>query len=175
MASDLAALDRAAVFAYESQLSRTLADPERLREVYGTQFKAQSVQERLDTLCTVACNVLHTEGSSIHLVTDKEQIRIAMSPASENLSGDLDHSFCKYVVNEKAPFSVESASTHALVCTNKAVTDNGIVAYLGMPIVVHGFAVGALCVWETKERHWQPSDVTLLTTLASLASDTLNW
>lgn len=165
----LATLNQAGVDAYNLELNTTLADQSRLKAVYDAEFKSASKRSQLNALCKTAMDTTKATGSAINLITDTEQHEIANADGPDK-SGPLGGSLCKYVVNEKVPFGVEAASTHNLVCTSSAVTEVGIQAYLGVPLLTKDkIAIGALCVWQTNERTWSTADVMLLVMLASSA------
>lgn len=79
----------------------------------------------------------------------------------------LSHSFSQYVISENAPLVVEDARTHPLVQANGAVSDLGVVAYLGAPIYGPDDApIGALCVIEQEPRAWSETDIAALKDLS---------
>ena len=84
----------------------------------------------------------------------------------------LSHSFCQYVKRDNRPLIIENAPMDARVCTNLAIPDLGVSAYLGVPIhSPDGKALGALCAIDVQVRTWQTSDVDGMVDLASCVSD----
>ncbi|RYD22850.1 MAG: GAF domain-containing sensor histidine kinase, partial [Verrucomicrobiaceae bacterium] len=80
----------------------------------------------------------------------------------------LSHSFCKHVVEDGRPFSVEDASTDERVSANPAVGEYGVRSYLGMPLRTRdGMVLGSLCVFETQPRKWSEEDQGRLSDLAA--------
>lgn len=169
--SHLARLNKVAVEIYQRDLQRSLEDPDRLEAIYHAQYLAAPITAKLNALCITAKMLTNTVGSAITLVTTTQQHQIGNSDGVI-LTEDVEVSLCKYVVNEKVPFGISAAETHALVCTSTAVTAKGIHAYLGVPLIgPHSIVLGALCVWETdKNRDWTETDVLMLTGLASDAA-----
>ena len=65
-----------------------------------------------------------------------------------------DISFCGHaIVSGEAVFVVEDARTDPRFADNPLVTELGVVAYAGAPLVdADGFALGTLCVFDTRPR-----------------------
>ncbi len=79
----------------------------------------------------------------------------------------LSHSFCRIVAASNAPLIVSDARRDDRVATNLAITELGVVAYLGVPIRNRdGHAVGAICMIDSNPRTWERSDVDYLIALA---------
>lgn len=71
----------------------------------------------------------------------------------------MTHSFCQHVVERQAPLIVNDARTHQLVADNLAISDLGVVAYLGVPVLLPtGEVMGALAAIDTKPRSWTDHD-----------------
>jgi GAF domain-containing protein len=73
--------------------------------------------------------------------------------------------FCQHAVRSGEPFLVEDARVHPLVSDNPAVAA-GVVSYAGVPLVLGGTAVGALCVIDSQPRNWSTEEVSTLRALA---------
>lgn len=169
--TDLSELDRAAVLAYEDGMRRTIDDPGRLKAVYSARFAAEPVRERLQTIADTCRIALDVDGCEANLVTDTDQVDIASGRKKK-----LERTLCKYVVSEGAlGFKVESATTHRLVCESTAVTEDGVRAYLGLPLLWDEYAVGAFCVFSYTPRVWKPYEVQVLAGFAVAVVDTLSW
>ena len=82
----------------------------------------------------------------------------------------LAYSFCQFAVADQQPFVVEDARTHSVVRENPAVTENGVVAYAGIPLVVAGQALGSLCVLDFVPREWSEEQLEVLRDLAAGAA-----
>ena len=90
-----------------------------------------------------------------HLATDQRQT-------------PLSHSFCQHTVISGEPLIVPDARTHTLVRDNPAVSELGVVAYAGIPLITsQGHVLGSFCAIDTQPRHWSDDDVALLTDLAA--------
>lgn len=79
----------------------------------------------------------------------------------------LSHSFCQHVKSSGQPLIVEDARSHPLLQHNLAISDLGVIAYLGVPITEPGGKpIGALCVIDGEPRIWTDEDVAKLKDLA---------
>jgi two-component sensor histidine kinase len=81
----------------------------------------------------------------------------------------LTHSFCQHLVPTAETLAIEDAHGHALVCNNLAVSELGVTAYLGAPLITRtGYVLGALCAIDSKPRKWTPEDIANLNELAGI-------
>ena len=79
----------------------------------------------------------------------------------------LTHSFSQHVVRDNKPLAIEDAREHPLVKDSLAISDIGVIAYLGVPIVgSDGMALGAICAIDTQPHIWSQEDVSMLSDLA---------
>lgn len=83
----------------------------------------------------------------------------------------LTHSFCQHVVNQGQALVVDNAPEHPLVQDNLAVTDLGVIAYAGHPVIdATGRPIAALCAIDGQPREWTPKDLEVLEVLAAQVS-----
>jgi GAF domain-containing protein len=86
----------------------------------------------------------------------------------------LSHSFCKHVVVSGAPLVVSDAARHPVVRANPAITELGVKAYAGMPLVDgDGHTLGSLCAIDHVPRTWTDDDLEVLRDLAAACSSEL--
>lgn len=169
---DLSTLNATALDIYRRNLDLYLAEPSRLAILYGSHFMDQDLRAQAKVICNTA-SALTGLPAALVLVAENKAILAAYSndylDSAKEEEVAVEASMCKYVVNERRPFSVESATTHALVCYHEAVTGpTGLRAYLGVPIIVKQEAVGSLCIWGTQERTFSGLDVEVLVNLAAV-------
>ena len=130
-------------------------------------------ERRFDRLTRLAAAALHVPVSLISLVDVERQFfksEVGLpSPWAEQRETPLTHSFCRHVVETKAPLVVHDSVNHPLVCDNPAITDLGVAAYLGLPVAdAGGVVIGSLCVIEHSPRRWSEADLNVLADLAFL-------
>jgi GAF domain-containing protein len=85
-------------------------------------------------------------------------------------------SFCAHAIANRATLSVPDVFEDARFFNNPLVADpHNFRAYLGAPLITEqGYALGALCVLDTKPREWTNADVTLIVDLACTAAELIN-
>ncbi|TCO76055.1 ATP-binding protein [Chromatocurvus halotolerans] len=83
----------------------------------------------------------------------------------------LSHSFCRHVVEERAPLVIGNARNDPRVRENPAITELDVAAYLGAPITLaDGEPIGALCAIDSEPREWTAGEQRMLEILADAAS-----
>jgi serine phosphatase RsbU (regulator of sigma subunit) len=83
----------------------------------------------------------------------------------------LSHSFCQHVVIDAAPLVIADARCDPRLRSNEAITDLGVIAYAGMPLIDGAGAVaGSLCAIDVEPREWTASELSLLSDLAAACS-----
>jgi GAF domain-containing protein len=82
----------------------------------------------------------------------------------------LDYSYCKHVVAFDRPVAITDSTTDPLVRANRATTERGVRAYLGVPLrTSSGHTVGSFCVFDNRKREWSADDEQFLIRLADEA------
>ncbi|MCW2758843.1 MAG: sensor signal transduction histidine kinase, partial [Nocardioidaceae bacterium] len=92
-------------------------------------------------------------------------------PYDETRQTPLSHSFCQYVVSDEAPLIVTDARTEERLDGNGAITDLGVIAYAGWPLIDEtGATIGSLCAIDDQPRQWTREDLDALADLADACS-----
>ena len=128
-------------------------------------------QRPLDRYVRLIARLLETPVALITIVEPERQRFLAavglQAPWSERGETPLSHSFCQHVVTSGSALVVHDARTHAVLSSNLAVQDLGVVSYLGVPIREQGKRIiGSLCVIDHVPRCWTAADQALLDDLA---------
>jgi diguanylate cyclase (GGDEF)-like protein/PAS domain S-box-containing protein len=79
----------------------------------------------------------------------------------------LDATFCRYVADTKAVFTVDDATRHPLGFSVARLEEFPRVAYCGAPVVVEGRTVAVVSVSDVQPRRWRPEDLTIIKDLAT--------
>lgn len=92
-------------------------------------------------------------------------------PYQQTRQTPLSHSFCQYVVSDRAPLVIRDARVDPRLRDNLAIPDLGVVAYAGWPVTDHeGTVIGSLCAIDTVPRDWTPTELDNLADLAASCS-----
>jgi len=151
-----------------------ILDPGRLGALKQTGLLDSPPEEAFDRLTLLASSLLHAPVAYISLVDDHRQffkseqgLDAALATARETA---LSHSFCKHTLQAREPVVLDDARLHPTFRENPAITEHGVVAYAGVPLITsEGHALGAFCVVERTPRHWSEDEITILRALASAA------
>ena len=147
-----------------------LADAARLASLASTGLLDSDAEPSFDRLTRLAARFLGTPVALVSLVDDDRQFFKSCVGLPEPWAGrrqtPLSHSFCQHVVATREPLVVEDARLHPLVRDNRAISDLGVIAYLGIPLAIDGQVIGSFCAIDGKPRAWTGDDVAMLRDLA---------
>ncbi|SDJ45963.1 Serine phosphatase RsbU, regulator of sigma subunit [Frankineae bacterium MT45] len=155
-----------------------LAEPEVLPQPAGlpaqTALPARP-DEAFDRFAELVRAVLGVPVALVSLVDQQRQVFPGASglgePWATERSTPLSHSFCQHVVVSASPLVVSDARLDDRVRDNLAVSDLGVIAYAGIPLVDDtGAVTGSLCAIDTEPRSWTSSELALLSDLAAACS-----
>lgn len=155
-------------------LLRVVRNISRLGALQRTGLLDSPPDAAFDRLTRLALKIIRTPVALVSLVdSDRQFFTSAVGlpePWKSRRATPLTHSFCKHVVATACELVVSDARAHPLLCGNMAVQDLGIVAYAGAPLVTaDGYALGSLCVVDTKPREWTEADLETLRELTAIA------
>ena len=146
-------------------------DDQRLRVLASTRLLDSAAEEGFDRLTRLAARLLGAPTGLVSLVdSDRQFFKSAVGlaePWASRRETPLTHSFCQYVVHDRAPLLVADARKHAVLRDNPAIFELGAVAYAGVPLIVDDEAVGALCVIDDKPHDWPADRIEILQDLAA--------
>ena len=148
-----------------------LHDRTRLRSLADTGLMDAPEHDALSRYARIATRALEAAVSLVSLVDEKRQFFAAShglgAPWKERRETPLSHSFCQYVVNERAALVVDDARSDERVCNNLAIEELNVAAYAGVPLRdASGAVLGSFCVIDENPRKWTPDELKLLQLLA---------
>ena len=151
----------------------SLNDPARLHALRNLKLLDSDAEESFDRLTRLVRQFLHVPVALVSLVDDRRQFFKAAAGlggwAGEARETPLTHSFCQHVVTSGQSLVVADARVDKVLCTNLAVPDLGVIAYLGFPIrSPDGFVLGSFCAIDTKPRTWVQHEIDLMAELTQL-------
>jgi diguanylate cyclase (GGDEF)-like protein len=149
-------------------MSDVIGDPARLAALAESGMLDSPSDEGFDRFTRLVAEVLHVPVALFTIVTPERQVLKSTVGVGELRETPLSHSFCRHVVDTGAPLEVVDARAHPVVHDNPAIQDFGIIAYLGMPLVMRdGLQLGALCAIDHTPRQWTGRDHGVLEDLAA--------
>jgi formate hydrogenlyase transcriptional activator len=129
-------------------------------------------EEAFDRLTRLATQLLDVPVALVSLVDSDRQFFKSQSGleghAASTRETPLTHSFCRHAVESREALIVEDARQHPILQNNPAVSDYGVVAYAGIPLITsEGHALGTFCVVDRRPREWREAEIGVLRVLAS--------
>jgi formate hydrogenlyase transcriptional activator len=158
----------------KGDLTHVLEDEARLEALRQTALLDTPPEEAFDRLTRLAAAVLHVPVAIISLLDRDRQFIKSASGLSGSLESlrktPLEYSICKHPVGSGEPLVVADNRGHPLIGDNPAVTQLGLVAYAGIPLVTsEGHALGTFCVLDKRPHDWTDDEVEILRVLATSA------
>ncbi len=142
-------------------------------EQVGAGSRGSLAAESLDRLTRLASRLLSAPVALVSLVEADRQVFASQTGLAEPWAtrGEtpLSHSFCQHAVTSGQPLIVTDARKDPLLRGNSAISDLGVVAYAGIPLIVGRQCVGSFCVIDATPRDWSEDDLALLRDLAASA------
>lgn len=158
---------------------QSLDSPERLEALAATGLFDSPASEQYDRLTRLASSFLAAPTALMSLVDDRRQFfKSAVGleePWMTRRGTPLTYSFCQHVVTGGEPLRISNAPEDPRVRDSLAVTEIGVVSYLGVPIrTPEGHNLGSFCVIDTKPREWTDQEVQILRDLTFSLQTELN-
>jgi formate hydrogenlyase transcriptional activator len=156
----------------KGDLTHILEDEPRLEALRRTGLLDSPPDEAFDRLTRLATAVLHVPVAIISLLDRDRQFIKSESGLSGPLASlrktPLEHSFCKHPVGSGEPLVVADARRHPLIGDYPGVTELGVGAYAGIPLITsEGHALGTFCVLDERPHDWTEEEIGILRVLAS--------
>lgn len=148
-------------------------DPGRVREVVQSGLVDDGPRESLDRLAKLAAMLLEAPFAFVTVVDDAHSHYSASAglPDGSPNCGEVEGSFCQYVVDDDDALLVDDARVLRRTRDNPAIESMGVVAWAGFPIhLPSGQPLGSFCVVDGRPRTWTDRDAEVLRTLARSAT-----
>lgn len=153
------------------KLRQALDDMGRLRELERTQLLDSQGEDSFDKLTSLASKLTNAPISLVSLVEPhrqyfKSQIGLGEPTVSERET-TIEYSFCQHIVTSGQALIIEDARENPIVRDNPSVTENNVIAYLGIPLVTNdGWNLGSFCVIDNQPHQWTDDEIETMMTLA---------
>ncbi len=147
-------------------------DPARLAALHATGLLDSEVEEVFDRLTRIGVRILGIPAAFISLVDADRDFYKSACGFGEPLASEREMTgptFCHYTVQRTEPLVIPDTAADPLYREIPTVMTLGVAAYVGIPLVVGGQTIGALCAIDTKPRKWTTDEVDTLVELAASA------
>jgi PAS domain S-box-containing protein len=154
--------------------SEAIHDPARVEKLRSLALLDTVGGPEFDRLTHLASKILKAPISLVSLADAERQYFVSQvglaEPYATLRETPITDSFCQHVVSTKRPLIVDNARQHPLVFDRLVISDLGIAAYAGMPLITSdGYVLGAFCVADHRTRQWTDDDLEILAELAKSA------
>ncbi|NMH28758.1 GAF domain-containing sensor histidine kinase [Flavobacterium silvaticum] len=142
-------------------------DRERLDALLSYQILDTPPEKEFDDITRLASEICNTPISVITLM-DKDRQWFKSIIGLDAKETDRESSFCGHAINTPHEnFIIENAHEDVRFFDNPVVTDGLVGSYVGVPLVTpDGFALGALCVIDSKPKKLEEYQIKALEKLA---------
>jgi signal transduction histidine kinase len=149
-----------------------VCNPARLAAVARSGLVDTGRDEAFDAITRLCCGLLGTPISLVTLIDAQRQFfKSAIGlpePWASRRETPLSHSFCQHVLGHGRAVIIDDARADRRTASHPAVTELGVVAYAGVPLLVDGQPIGAFCAADGGPRRWTERELGALADLASL-------
>lgn len=131
--------------------------------------------EAFDRFTRVATRVLPAPIALVNLISNDRQYFKSAVGMGDLCELPIGTGVCSTTLANRTPLLIEDARTDARFSTNPIVTEHGLVAYIGVPIITQaGDALGTFCVVDTEPRRWTADDLQAMNDLAAGVTTEIN-
>ncbi|GAA5037650.1 serine phosphatase RsbU (regulator of sigma subunit) [Thermocatellispora tengchongensis] len=156
-----------------AHLAGALATPERLRVLERLGTVGSLARETFDRSARLAARLLDVPTVQIACV-EAERQRLATymglhHPRASERVMPLEWGFAPVVVARERPLVIGDLRHHPALANNPVVVPTRMRAFIGVPLILQGRVVGALCAVDTRPRKWSVEHLRTLGELATTA------
>ena len=143
-----------------------IMNPQRLKVLYDMQILDSPEDRLLDHMTQGICRDLDVPIALVTLIDKDRQFfksQQGLDPeAARTREMPLSYSLCKYVVEQCSTIAIEDARVISALRQHPAIVENGVVAYLGAPLIMDGQVLGSVCAADNKARHWTEEQISFI-------------
>jgi PAS domain S-box-containing protein len=150
-------------------------DPARLAAVRGTGLLDAPAEEPFDRLTRLAVRLLNVPATFLSLVDEDRDFYLAATGFGEPLAAARElagRTFCHFSVagaTPEHPLVIPDTRADPRYRDVPTVETLGVAAYVGVPLMVDGHAIGSFCAIDTEPRGWTAGEVEVLREMAASA------
>ena len=147
-------------------------DAPRLEALRRTRLLDSETEEPYDRIARVASKMLATPIATVTLIDSGRQFYKAClglpEPINTTRETTLEYSFCRHTIALGTPLVIGDTLADERVANMRSVTEYGVRAYAGVPLMVDQQAVGTLCVMDIVPRKWSEGEINILSDLGAM-------
>ena len=159
------------------QARHAIPDERRLAAVRGTGILDSEVEEAFDRLTRLAVRLVKIPAAFVSLVDESRDFYKSACGFGEPLASAREiegPTFCHFTIQSAEPLVIPDTAADPVYRDVPTVRSLGVAAYVGIPILINGQAIGAFCAIDTVPHSWTEDEVTVLTELAAVAVSELS-
>ena len=149
----------------------------RLAALRDTNLLDAARDERFDRVTRLAASLLNVPVAFIALVDEHRDFYPAAFGFAEPLASCRElngETLCHFAIQSTVPLVISDTSQDPRYRAVPAVSLFGVAAYMGVPLIREGQAIGSLCVSDGVPRAWTAADVQNLSDLAGITMDLID-
>ena len=162
-----------AILPAEDDAARAVrADPGRLAALGATGLLDSETEEAFDRLTRLAVRLVRVPAAFFSLVDETRDFYKSACGFGEPLSTTRElagPTFCHHTVRRTTPLVIPDTTADPAWRSMPTVQTLGVAAYVGVPLLVGGQAIGAFCAIDTRPRAWTADEIEILIELAASA------
>ncbi|MEP6991388.1 MAG: histidine kinase dimerization/phospho-acceptor domain-containing protein [bacterium] len=151
------------------ELERARTDPIRVAALHATGLLDSDVEAAFDRLTRLAVRILGVAASFISLVDENRDFYKSSCGFGQPMRELGGPTFCHFTVLARAPIVIPDTRADPRYRDQATVASLEVAAYVGIPLLIDGQAIGAFCAIEKQPRAWTEHDVQVLSDLALMA------
>jgi EAL domain-containing protein (putative c-di-GMP-specific phosphodiesterase class I) len=147
------------------------SEPERIAALNQLGILNTNTSEYFDAVTRLVAEMFGMSGAYISLIdSDRQWIKSTVGFCPPPSANQRDQTFCDHTIRQGRVLMIEDTLLDPRFASNPLVTGpTGVRFYAGAPLVTpEGYAIGALCVIDTKPRTLSEADRDRLTAMAAL-------
>jgi signal transduction histidine kinase len=156
----------------ESAATAAVRDPARLAALRATALLDTETEEVFDRLTRLAVRLIGVPAAFISLVDEQRDFFKSACGVPEPVATTrvvTGPTFCHHAIRSPSPLVIDDTAGDPTYQSIPSVQTFGVAAYVGVPLMVGGQAVGSFCVIDNTPRAWTAAEVEVLTELAASA------
>jgi K+-sensing histidine kinase KdpD len=159
------------------EIDALIQSPARLAAVLQTGLLDSQLEKSFDSLTQLAARLLSAPSSFVSVIDEKRDFYKSQVGFPEELAAARQYvgrSFCHFTLASDEPLVIEDTHSNPVWKAVPTVQTQGVRAYIGVPLKVHGETVGSFCVIDVNVRRWTSDELETLKQLALSISRELN-